>query len=98
MVMKKLIMIMMIILVMVLVSVNTNATTKEAKNNLSIVTVHSVYDGYWKIEYGKYFYVYKNLDYPLNTVFIIADVSGDYPVLIEPMEIKNEFQKVRQWK
>lgn len=96
--MNKVIMIIILIAYMlILFDANVNAKEIENGNNndYAVVTVHSVYDDIWEIEYGKYVYIYKDLDYPLNTVFIIADVSGDYPVLIEPMEIGNNFQKVR---
>ena len=81
--MKKMILILAIIII-VLMSINVNA--KETRTDYAVVTVVTVHDNIWEIEYDDNIYIYENLDYPVDTVYIIADVKGNYPKLIIKLE------------
>lgn len=77
-----------IAIMLLLVPVTCNA--KETKKEYAIVTVHETYDNVWKIEHNNNIYDYTDLDFPIDTVYIIAEVSGEYPELIKAIpEIGN---------
>lgn len=84
--MKKMILILAIVII-ALMCINVNA--KETRTDYSVVTVVTVYDDIWEIEYDGNIYVYENLNFPKDTVYIIADVEGNYPKLIMDTEITN---------
>lgn len=92
---RNIILITMIValLLVCLVYVNVNATPEI---EYDIVTVQSVTTTHncgrevntWNIEYDGNLYVYTDLEYPVTTKYLLADVSKRYPVIICDIQIK----------
>lgn len=83
---------------MLMFCVETEATTEK---EYDIVTVESVCTTHingkvvntWYLEYDGNVYVYTNLNYPVTTRYLLAEVSGYYPIILDDVNVNRTDKK-----
>lgn len=86
------------LVLMLMFCVGTEATTEK---EYDIITVESVYTTHnhgkvintWYLEYDGNVYVYTNLNYPVTTRYLLADVSGYYPIVLDDINVNRTDKK-----